>query len=116
MTYRPVLPASSMRPAEAPFDGSMLLTAAIVELEACDKRNAAFGRMIVGQEVWRLLLTLYVDQVRAASLKKRSSDFEEVHRRWLKVLAVEGMLEADASNRLSLSDRAVRCVEQCLAR
>lgn len=100
---------------DPPREVPVLLAAAIDELKACDKRSTVFGKMIVGQEVWRLLLTLDVEQNHADPIPKRLCDFADVKRGWLGFLASEGMREADATNRLRLSDQAVRCVEQCLA-
>ena len=115
MRKRSASPNSNSEPdplGEAPE----LIATALDELRACEKRSAAFGKMIVGQDVWHLLLTIYIDQKRVEPVCRFPSDFDNVQRRWLRVLASEGMLEADATNRLHLSDRAVRSVEQCLAR
>lgn len=116
MKQRPALPNSLASESDPLGEAPKFFAAALDELRACEKRSAAFGKMIVGQEVWHLLLTIYVDQMRAETACRRPSDFDNVQRRWLRVLAFEGMLEADATNRLHLSDHAVRSVEQCLAR
>lgn len=116
MTQFPHRSVSTMANSDPPRDPPDLLAAAVGELEACDKRTEAFGKMMVGQEAWRLLLAIYVDQSRSESSYMRSSDFTNLQRRWLKVLALEGMLEAGAANTLRLSDHAVRCLEHSLIR
>lgn len=115
MKQRAPVPKPSMSESDPLGETPELFAVALDELRACEKRSAAFGKLIVGQEVWHLLLTIYVDQKRVQPTCRRPSDFDKVQRRWLRVLASEGMLEADATNRLHLSDQAMRSVERCLA-
>ena len=95
-----------------------LVIEAVAELEACERRKTSLGSLVAGQEGWRLLLKIYIDHALAGSSTvsgARASLDGTMAQRWLKVLALEGMIEGNSKDCIMLTARAVQCVEASLA-